>query len=242
MSALVIDEVQDLHRTTKGYILGRRPSIDTHLTIAMDPNQNIFADNTADSALLSTLRRANVRYLTYSYRIPREAGMVALKLLERVQDSDEADIVKEIRKACRKMSFGFACDFVRLESYDELSDGVIRAASDAERLREAGYRNTAIVFCGNRNDRGRYGDVLKALGYDPEMDRGLLTPRLVKGKEYDYCLVIAPELLAAENGHSRVDFAYHAIYIALSRCRRGVVLFGQREFLSGLQIAGTDPR
>ena len=127
----------------------------------MDPNQNIFADNTADSALLSTLRRANVRYLTYSYRIPREAGMVALKLLERVQDSDEADIVKEIRKACRKMSFGFACDFVRLESYDELSDGVIRAASDAERLREAGHRNIAIVFCGNRNDRARYGDVTR---------------------------------------------------------------------------------
>ena len=207
----------------------------------MDPNQNIFADNTADSALLSTLRRASVRHLTYSYRIPREAGMVALKLLECVQDSDEADIVTGIRKACRKMSFGFACDFVRLESYDQLSEGISRAASDAERLREAGHRNIAIVFCGNRNDRARYGDVLKALGYDPEMDHGLLTPRLVKGKEYDYCLVVAPELLV-ENDPSRADFAYHAVYIALSRARRGVVLFGQREFLSSLRLAGTDPR
>ena len=165
VSALVIDE---------GYILGGRPSIDTHLTIAMDPNQNIFADNTADGALLSTLRRASIRYLTYSYRIPREAGMVALKLLDRVQDSDEADIITEIRKECRKMSFGFASHFVRLESYDELSDGVSRAASDAERLREAGHQNIAIVFCGTRNDRTRYGEVLKALGYDPSMDRGVV--------------------------------------------------------------------
>ena len=170
----MIDEAQDLHRTTKGYILGGRPSIDTHLTIAMDPNQNIFADNTADGALLSTLRRASIRYLTYSYRIPREAGMVALKLLDRVQDSDEADIITEIRKECRKMSFGFASHFVRLESYDELSDGVSRAASDAERLREAGHQNIAIVFCGTRNDRTRYGEVLKALGYDPSMDRGVV--------------------------------------------------------------------
>ena len=64
VSALVIDEAQDLHRTTKGYIIGRRPSVDTHVTIATDPNQNIFADNTSDSALLSTLQRANIRYLT----------------------------------------------------------------------------------------------------------------------------------------------------------------------------------
>ncbi len=241
VSALLIDEAQDLHRTTKGYILGRRPSIGTHLTIAMDPNQNIFADNTADGTLLSTLRRADIQYLTYSYRTPREAGMVALKLLDRVQDSDEAQIVTEIRKKCRKMSFGFTSHFVRLESYEKLSDGVSRAAFDAERLRREGYRDIAIVFCGTKNDRTRHGEVLMALGYDPQTDRGLLTPRLVKGKEYDYCLVIAPELLV-EKDHGKANFAYHAIYVALSRCRRGVVLFGQREFMSKLRVAGTDPQ
>ena len=241
VSALVIDEAQDLHRTTKSYILGRRPSITTHLTIAVDPNQNIFADNTADGALLSTLRRADIRHLRYSYRIPREAGMVALNLLDRVQDSDESAIVDEIRKECRNMSFGFSSHFVRLESYDNLSDGVSRAASDFERLREAGYQDIAIVFCGTRRDRVQHAEVLKALGYDPETDRGLITPRQVKGKEYDYCLVLGPELLI-DSDHGRPDFAYHAIYVALSRCRRGVVLFGHREFLSKLRVAGTDPR
>ena len=177
--ALLIDESQDVHRTTKSYIFGRRPEVRTHVTAAIDLNQNIFAKNTEEGNYLRFLERARIIPLRYSYRIPREAGMLALHLLRQssVEESVETQPVKRLRELAREMSFGFAADFIKVYAYSEISTAFKHASKQKHDLESSGVKDIGIVFCGNSADRQKYGSNLKWLGYDPVADRGILTVR-----------------------------------------------------------------
>ena len=95
------------------------------------------------------------------------------------------------------------------------------------------------MFCGSATDRRRYGSELKPLGYNPENDRGVSTARSVKGSEFEYCFVIAPELLL-KGDQTAMQFARNQIYVALSRCRRGLSVYATREFASEFVHPGVD--
>lgn len=234
--ALLIDEGQDIHRTTKPYILGSRPKIRTHVSMAIDPNQNLFADNRRDERFLAYLARAHAFPLTYSYRIPREAGLAGLQLLDGIAPPDDPEVFSAMRRQARTISFGFASDLVAVHSYESIAQGIRAAGRQLETLGADRGERVAVIFCGSRNHRQAFAGELRILGYDPEKDRGLHTPRSVKGAEFEHCIIVAPELLME---HDRDDFARHAVYVALSRCRRGVSVYAHHSFAPALTVPGT---
>jgi hypothetical protein len=238
--ALLIDESQDVHRTTKSYIFGRRPEVRTHVTAAVDLNQNIFAKNTENETYLEFLERARIIHLRYSYRIPREAGMLACDLLRRSSAQNrgvETQTVARLRALSREMYCGFATDFINVYVYSELSSALKHASRRKHDLEASGVKNIGIVFCGNSGDRRKYEKDLQLLGYDPVADRGVSTARSVKGAEFEYCFVIAPELLL-RGDETALTFAYNQIFVALSRCRRGLAVYTASHFAAQLAHPG----
>jgi hypothetical protein len=102
------------------------------VTAAVDLNQNIFAKNTESEEYLAFLKRARLVHLTYSYRIPREAGVLACDLLARSAapgSGAELRIVADLRELSRKMSFGFASDFISVYAYSELPAALRHASA-----------------------------------------------------------------------------------------------------------------
>ena len=240
--ALLIDESQDVHRTTKSYIFGRRPEVQTHVTAAVDLNQNIFAKNTENDSYLQFLDRARIIYLRYSYRIPREAGILACDLLRRSSAgnrSAETQTVARLRALSREMFFGFATDFINVYAYSEISSALKHAGRRKHDLESSGVKNIGIVFCGNSGDRRKYGEDLHLLGYDPVADRGVSTVRSVKGAEFEYYFVIAPELLL-RGDETALAFAYNQIFVALSRCRKGLAVYAASHFATQLAHPGVE--
>jgi hypothetical protein len=240
--ALLIDESQDVHRTTKSYIFGRRPEVRSHVTAAVDLNQNIFAKNTENDTYLKFLDRSRIIHLRYSYRIPREAGMLACELLRRSSAENrcgETQTVARLRALSREMSFGFATDFINVYAYSEISSALKHASRRKHELELSGIKNIGIVFCGNSGDRRKYEEDLRLLGYDPVADRGVSTTRSVKGAEFEYCFVIAPELLLRAD-KTALAFAYHQIFVALSRCRKGLAVYAASHFAAQLVHPGVE--
>lgn len=227
VTSLLIDEAQDVSRSfTKAFIFGRRPSVLTHLTVAVDFNQNIFSDNTEyrDDSLITLLNRARNIHLEYSYRIPREAGLVAQKLIASISRGKEEKIVSKLRETAKRMTFGFSSDFVKMRIYDDLVCGLREAIREKSILDSKSSRGVAVIFCGTSAIRNSLSLQLEPLGE-------LHTPRSVKGDEFDYCILIAPEMLIV-NAHNREDMSLQSVYVALSRCRRGVTIFTSRQFAS----------
>ena len=123
--------------TTKPYIFGRRPEVRTHITASVDLNQNVFAKNTESEAYLAFLNRARVVHLSYSYRIPREAGTLARDLLKRSDvggQTTEPPVATTLRQLSRMMSFGFASEFIAVYTYSDLSVAVRHAMKKMDEL------------------------------------------------------------------------------------------------------------
>lgn len=230
--ALLIDEAQDIHRTTKGFIFGRRTEIKTHVTIALDFNQNLFADNRCTTQYLSFLKRARKIHLKYSYRIPKESGLTAKLLVSNRQFEQEEEIVSELRELSTIMKFGFSVDFQSVEVHHDVESAIAAASHKYYELREVYRNDVGIIFCGNSNDRQLHATQLQELGYDTSTEKGLLTPRGAKGQEFEYCLVIGPELLMREDINPYM--AVNAVYVALSRCRRGFTVYTNSKFATML--------
>jgi len=181
--------------------------------------------------LLQAIKRARTIHLTYCYRIPREAGLVATKLIgtTRQPGENEDPLVKQLRELSASMNFGFSASFIEVNSYNDIPTGIAMASHQLSTLLSKGLKDIGIIFCGNAKDRQLYGKYLAALGYDCSKDRGVLTPRSTKGQEFDYTLLISPELLV-DSTKNRQDFAIQVIYVALAICRRGLSIYTTTEF------------
>lgn len=232
--ALLIDEAQDIHgRFARRWLFGGRPEILTHLTIALDFNQNIFSDNRVGQ-LSQVFGRGRTIHLNYSYRIPREAGLLASNLL-KIQRKDlvEPFEVQTLRNLSTSMTYGFSSDFIKVVTYDDVPSGIQKAIAEKDMLITNATDSFAIVFCGNSKHRAMYEELLKKIGYQPELKpSGIFTPRAIKGTEYDYCIVLAPELSIQEGANQYL--ALQGIYVALSRCRKGLSIYTNREFATML--------
>ena len=244
VTSLLIDECQDIHgKFCKSFLFGGRPNVSTHLTAAIDFNQNIFADNRTNLSLIEFLQRAHVLHFSYSYRIPREVGMVALNLIASVDRTDPREIpcLKRLRDLSKTMCFGFSSDFIDVVPCGDILKQIEKASTTRSKLFEAGIKDVAIVFSGNRSTRLNWASALARLGYDSSTDSGLLTPRASKGSEFEHTIVVAPELAFSE-GTMRSDFAFQSLYVTLSRCRRGVTIFTTKEFADTIRFLGVSLR
>ncbi len=228
--ALLVDESQDIHgKHTRGWLFGNRPLIRTHVTLSADFNQNIFADNTNQSPLLKVLERARIIHLSYGYRVPREAGLLCEEIIRQQQPVEVRPVVDKLRALAQSMVYGFCSNFIRVFTYDNIQAGILKAAEEYAEMLSAGMKDVGIIYCGNRSNRNLYAHELEKLGYDPISESGILTPRAVKGREFNYCLVIAPELSLTDPNRPR-NFGLYTVYVALSRCRHGLSVYTNTEF------------
>jgi hypothetical protein len=233
--ALLIDEAQDVHKTTRAHIFGKRPEVKTHLTISVDFNQNIFADN-RQTHLLDAIERGRTKHLNYSYRIPRESGSTAVNVITKSklkhQSICENKTINKIRKMSRKMNYGFTTSFSAVKTYEDLNEGIVSASHMYDSIGED-FSEVGVIFCGNSSDRKRYEKELDRIRDCKGID-GLITPRMSKGKEFDYCIIIAPELMFRSNTERYK--AINSLYVAISRSRRGFTIFTTQEFASRAEL------
>jgi hypothetical protein len=189
----------------------------------------MFTNNTEQPKFLEVLSRARLIHFSYCYRIPREAGLLCAALLRQQQPSTRpSSKVEQLRNFAQTMTYGFCSNFIRVIPYDSIATGILDASDEYAQLIASAIKDVAVIFCGNSTTRSLYPTELEQLSGDGTRDGKIFTPRMVKGKEFDYCIVIAPELLFTESGKPQ-NFGLSTIYVALSRCRYGLSVYTDKE-------------
>jgi len=225
--ALLIDEAQDIHTTTRSFIFKDRDEVSTHLTFCVDFHQGLYSDM-RDSMLATALKRAEIKDLDYSYRIPKESGQYALDVKEGVDiETDAHDKIQDVMEVTSDVNFGYSKEFNELMIGESTRESINNAVSKYEEL-DINTDNVAAIFCGTSNQRKEYAEELSKMGYKRDEDVGLITPRSAKGKEFEYCLVVCPELLF--DVHNNLYKIINSVYVSISRSRRGFTIFTNKDF------------
>jgi hypothetical protein len=208
LRALLIDEAQDLHRTTKNWIWAA--------PLALDPNQNLFAKQDADGRLQQFVAKADHAILDYGYRLSREIAEAAGGFIAEFMPPSQADgeVFEKIRARSAAIRFGFRGPSVRLRCADGPDERAKLLEQRASELASAvGAEHVGLVQFLTQNERA-YHPVNQV-----EMPTPLRTPRSCKGLEFRSGVLFEPKLPEAGHREWPADTGF---YVALTRFREEV--------------------
>jgi hypothetical protein len=217
LRALLIDEAQDLHRTTKEWIWKAPPMPrGTHISVALDPNQNLFARQPVERGLQRFVDRCDIGVLDYGYRLSHEIAEAATRFLAafRREDVGEAPF-KRLRERSDVVRFGFRGPPVRILSGDSAQQ---RAEILAGRVNWLASRNRAEDVAVIQFLNKAAWEAHPAA----ELDLGaqIRTPRSCKGLEFRSGVLFEPIVgTGSSNTDDKTWKLWSEVYVALTRFR-----------------------